>query len=121
MELGKEPNCLGKSTNLFLENQILGPHPLYLPLWTQTPSTLTPLILGQYAYRKLSNKKDSVKLEPTHEKSHSRSASVKKATNDKAREDRAPTREYRKQLLERRRSWIEPFLEVVKSNPEGST
>lgn len=62
-----------------------------------------------------------VKLELAHEKSHSQSASIRKASSDKTREDRRAAREYRKQFMERRRSWIQPFLEVAKGNPEKFT
>ena len=63
---------------------------------------------------------EAVKLEFAHKKSHSQTASVRKAASDKAREDRAAAKEYTGQLLEKRRSWVQPFLEEARGG-FGST
>ena len=53
-------------------------------------------------------------LEPAHEKSYAQTTSVRKITNDKAREDRAIAREYKKQTTKRRKSWLRSIVKLHK-------
>ena len=57
-------------------------------------------------------------LETAHAKSHAQTASVRKAANDKAREDRAIARDYQKKKAERRKNWLRYVIRLHKENPD---
>ena len=59
--------------------------------------------------------------EPAHEKSHAQTTSVRKATNDKAREDCALARDYQKRKAERRKSWLKSVIKLHSENPINKT
>jgi hypothetical protein len=58
-----------------------------------------------------------------HMKGHTRAQtnSVRKTTNDKAREDRAIARDYQRKKAERRKTWLRHVINVQKENPETET
>ena len=60
-------------------------------------------------------------LEPAHTKSHPQNTSVWKVANDKAREDRAIARDYKKKKkkknFERRKSWLRSIINLHRENP----
>ena len=58
-------------------------------------------------------------LEPAHVKSHAQTASVRKAGNDKAREDRAVARDYQKKRAERYRNWLRFVIQLHKEQTDS--
>ena len=58
-------------------------------------------------------------LEPAHAKSHAQTTSVRKAANDKAREDRALARDYQKKKAERRKSWLRSVIKLHKEQTDS--
>ena len=57
------------------------------------------------------------RLEPAHERSHAQIASIRKTTNDKAREDSAIARDSQRKKFERRKCWLRYVLKLQNEKP----